>query len=125
MFNYYPHYSDYSRYDYPHYPPKYYYNVNNHVDNLTDTAFVSNSYSKKEDKKRDDSLIQSSSCDKRTASSFSSDESKSDFENPTFEIFGLKLYFDDVLLLCLIFFLYSEGNKDPMLFISLILLLMS
>lgn len=42
-----------------------------------------------------------------------------------FEIFGLKLYFDDLLLICLIFFLYSEGVKDYYLFISLVLLLLS
>lgn len=42
-----------------------------------------------------------------------------------FELFGLKLYFDDILLICLIFFLYEEGVKDDELFISLILLLLS
>ena len=42
-----------------------------------------------------------------------------------FEIFGLKLYFDDILLICLIFFLYNEGVKDYYLFISLILLLLT
>lgn len=42
-----------------------------------------------------------------------------------FEIFGLKLYFDDILLICIIFFLYNEGVKDQWLFITLILLLLS
>ena len=42
-----------------------------------------------------------------------------------FEIFGLKLYFDDILLICLIFFLYKEDVHDEMLFIALILLLLS
>lgn len=42
-----------------------------------------------------------------------------------FEIFGIKLYFDDLLLICLIFFLYNEGVKDSFLFIALILLLIS
>lgn len=42
-----------------------------------------------------------------------------------FEIFGIKLFFDDILLICLIFFLYNEGVKDQYLFISLILLLLS
>lgn len=46
-------------------------------------------------------------------------------EPEIFEIFGLKLYFDDILLICLIFFLYNEGIKDYYLFISLILLLLS
>ena len=42
-----------------------------------------------------------------------------------FEILGIKLYFDDILLLCLIFFLYTEGVQDQYLFIALILLLLS
>lgn len=42
-----------------------------------------------------------------------------------FEIFGLKLFFDDILIICLLFFLYEEGVKDQELFISLILLLLS
>jgi len=42
-----------------------------------------------------------------------------------FEIFGIKLYFDDILLICLIFFLYNEGVQDQYLFIALILLLLS
>ena len=46
-------------------------------------------------------------------------------ENYFFELFGLKLYFDDILLICLIFFLYQEGVKDDELFISLVLLLLS
>ena len=47
-------------------------------------------------------------------------------ENPqTFTIAGITLYFDDILIICLLFFLYSEGVKDEMLFISLILLLLS
>lgn len=46
-------------------------------------------------------------------------------ENYFFELFGLKLYFDDILLICLIFFLYQEGVKDDELFISLILLLLT
>jgi hypothetical protein len=42
-----------------------------------------------------------------------------------FEIMGLKIYFDDLLLICIIFFLYQEGIKDQYLFIALILLLLS
>ncbi len=42
-----------------------------------------------------------------------------------FDLFGIKLYFDDILLLCLIFFLYNEGVKDEGLFFALILLLLT
>lgn len=41
------------------------------------------------------------------------------------DIFGIKLYFDDVLILSLLFFLYQEDVKDEWLFLSLVLLLIS
>lgn len=53
------------------------------------------------------------------------DSSSEPFNDYFFEIFGLKLYFDDILIICLLFFLYEEGVKDQELFISLILLLLS
>lgn len=49
----------------------------------------------------------------------------SDIEEPIFEILGIKLYLDDIIILGLLFFLYQEGVQDEMLFISLILLLIS
>ncbi len=52
------------------------------------------------------------------------DEVKEDRQE-LFDFMGIKLYFDDVLLICLIFFLYNEGVKDQYLFISLIMLLLS
>ena len=52
-------------------------------------------------------------------------ENKPNEDREFFEILGIKLYFDDILLICLIFFLYNEGVKDESLFIALILLLLS
>ena len=46
-------------------------------------------------------------------------------DTPMFELFGIQLYQDDILLICLIFFLYNEGINDEFLFIALILLLLS
>jgi len=45
--------------------------------------------------------------------------------NDCFEIFGITLHFDDILLICLLLFLYNEGVNDQLLFIALILLLLS
>lgn len=42
-----------------------------------------------------------------------------------FEILGLKLHFDDLLIIALLFFLYKEDVKDTYLYIALILLLLS
>ena len=41
------------------------------------------------------------------------------------DLFGIKLYFDDVLILSLLFFLYKEEVKDDGLFLALVLLLIS
>lgn len=51
--------------------------------------------------------------------------SKSNTDNCFFELFGLKLYLDDVIIISILFFLYEEGVKDNELFISLILLLLT
>lgn len=55
----------------------------------------------------------------------STQETRSSEDSPIFEIFGIKLYFDDLLLLGLLFFLYSEGVEDQELFFALVLLLLS
>ena len=54
-----------------------------------------------------------------------SSEKRNQTESFLFDLFGLKLYFDDILIICLIFFLYTEGVKDESLFIALILLLLT
>ena len=54
-----------------------------------------------------------------------SKKSSSKEEKHYLELLGLNLYFDDILLIYLIFFLYQEGVKDEELFVSLILLLLS
>lgn len=48
-----------------------------------------------------------------------------DSDDQYFEIFGIRLYFDDILILCLLFFLYKEEVHDQLLFIALLLLLLS
>ena len=47
-----------------------------------------------------------------------------DIEEPIFEIFGISLYLDDIIIIGLLFFLYQEGVQDELLFIILILLLL-
>lgn len=48
-----------------------------------------------------------------------------DSDEPVFEMFGIRLYLDDLIILCLLFFLYQENVHDELLFIVLILLLLS
>lgn len=52
-------------------------------------------------------------------------KSNNNTDDYLFDLFGLKIYNDDILLVSLIYFLYSEGVKDDSLFIVLILLLLS
>ena len=44
---------------------------------------------------------------------------------PLFSFFGINLYYDDVLILCILFFLYNEKVNDPYLFFTLVLLLLT
>lgn len=51
---------------------------------------------------------------------------KNKFETPVWlDLFGIKLYFDDVLILSLLFCLYKEQVKDEGLFLALLMLLIS
>ena len=56
---------------------------------------------------------------------FSISNSTPDYNNYIFEIFGLKIYLDDALIICILFFLYQEKIKDDGLFLILILLLLT
>lgn len=58
-------------------------------------------------------------------SSLEKNKSNSNNQDYLFDLFGLKIYFDDILIFSLLFFLYTEGVKDDMLFIVLLLLLIS
>ena len=51
-------------------------------------------------------------------------QAKSD-EAVWLDLFGIKLFFDDVLILSLLFFLYKEEVKDEGLFLALVMLLIS
>ena len=53
------------------------------------------------------------------------DSEKIESSESFFEIFGIKLFFDDILIICILLFLYNEKIKDEELFICLILLLIS
>lgn len=62
--------------------------------------------------------------DSSPSNSCSQDRSFQDVQ-PIFNLMGINVYFDDVLIICILFFLYNEGVNDPYLFLVLVLLLMS
>lgn len=88
-----------------------YYNTNIHK-TATEKGVVQDFENKKINYKKDSKI----NSEKRE---YLSDNSQ------VFNILGITLHFDDILIICLLFFLYSEGVKDEMLFIALILLLLS
>ena len=53
------------------------------------------------------------------------EKAKQQESSPLFSFFGINLYYDDVLILCILFFLYNEKVNDPYLFFTLVLLLLT
>ena len=102
----------------PPYPPYPYRKSPNFIHNVENTCKPQNAYAP-------------SGSSNKNIHSFSNQVNtqipSSDCENneDCFEIFGLKLYFDDLLILALLFFLYQEEVKDTYLYMALILLLLS
>lgn len=72
---------------------------------------------KKEEK---DSITNSNEVSNTTNSRFDSNP-----DQAIFEILGIKLYLDDLIILGILFFLYQQNVKDEMLYIILFLLLFS
>ncbi len=48
-----------------------------------------------------------------------------DYNSQIFNIMGITLYLDDILIIFMLFFLYSEDVKDDLLFTILLMLLLS
>lgn len=69
--------------------------------------------------------VDSSNNNHHLENSLLSNDNFSKNEEEFFEIFGLKLHFDDLLIIAILFFLYQEEVKDTYLYIALILLLLS
>ena len=71
-----------------------------------------------------ESVVQEKHHDSNSTENRHSSKSNTD-DNVWLDLFGIKLYFDDVLILSLLFFLYKEEVKDEGLFLALVLLLIS
>lgn len=93
-------------YNYPYY--KYYNNPN-----------INNSQNIQTEKQEEKNSITNSNEISNTINS----RKYSDSEQAIFEIFGIKLYLDDIIILGVLFFLYQQNVKDEMLYIILFLLL--
>ena len=93
-------------YNYPYY--KYYNYHNNNIPHM-------------QPKQKENSITNSI----EFSNTINSKSSSNSDEQAIFEIFGIKLYLDDLIILGLLFFLYQQDVKDEMLYIILLLLLFS
>ncbi|MBO6244009.1 MAG: hypothetical protein J6O41_05545 [Clostridia bacterium] len=50
---------------------------------------------------------------------------KQNIKEPILELFGIKFFLDDIIIIGLLFLLYNEGVNDTFLFLALILLLLT
>lgn len=119
---------------YPHFPTKSYRSYPHKLNKISIDGRNphQNTYKKNFTSKSDIFKDKNQTYEKSNERNYKNENSKKHqikFENKYdenfFEILGIKLYSDDILLLCLIFFLYKEGVQDEYLFISLIMLLLS
>lgn len=106
--------------------------MNDFYNNYYNNPYMPSPANKADSSDKNNSSNESHNSNKKNSSRYSSfgpihfsNPLFSDIENPVFEILGLKLYLDDIIILSLLFFLYKEGVQDEMLFIVLILLLVS
>lgn len=52
-------------------------------------------------------------------------EALTDHNRPIFELMGIELFLDDIIIVCLLIFLYQEEVEDQMLYLALVMLLFS
>lgn len=99
-------------YGYPYNYYKYY----NHYNNLNQQIAKSEIYnSEKKESITNSEPISNTNNSKRSSNS----------DQAIFEIMGIKLYLDDLIILGVLYFLYEQNVKDEMLYIILFLLLIS
>lgn len=99
-------------YGYPYNYYKYY----NHYNNLNQQIAKS---------EIDNSEKKESITNSEPISNTNNSKHSSNSDQAIFEIMGIKLYLDDLIILGVLYFLYEQNVKDEMLYIILFLLLIS
>lgn len=118
------------RYFYPNFPFSFYKNPyfthGHYQPNINSNSYsVKNSHSKKENYQSEFSKAANSLKNESCNNFKEKNKSNKNDDYFLFDLFGLKIYYDDVLIVSLIYLLYSENVKDDSLFLVLILLLLS
>ena len=114
-----PFFNRFSRYNYGYrYPPnEKKYNNNSTYDNQN--VENNKNFTYKDSQKYNANFNKENSSSKNTTNNSDSNDT------PLFQLFGINLYFDDVLIICLILFLLEEGVDDEWLFTALVMLFFS
>ena len=112
MFNF-PFFSYPYNYPYYRYPNRY----NPDIKNTTNNQLIN----QEENEEKEKNSITNS----KTISNTINSRSCSSSEQALFEIFGIKLYLDDLIIIGLLFFLYQQNVNDELLYMILFLLLFS
>ena len=103
------------RFPYYGYPYNYY-KYHNHYNNLNQQIAKS---------EIDNSEKKESITNSEPISNTINSKRSSNSDQAIFEIMGIKLYLDDLIILGVLYFLYEQNVKDEMLYIILFLLLIS
>lgn len=99
-------------YNYPYNYYRYYNHFNNFNKQIAEPEIDT---SEKKESITNSEPISNTNNSKRTSNS----------DQAIFEIMGIKLYLDDLIILGILYFLYAQNVKDEMLYIILFLLLIS
>ncbi len=104
-------------FSYPYHNPYYrYYNVPKNYVNIQKKESNDNTF---------EQIPEKESKTKNVQRALPSLDNNTEKDSPIFEIFGIKLYSDDLIILAVLFLLYEQNVKDEMLYIILFLLLFS
>lgn len=102
--------------------PWYLSNQSNQYDNINKHVSI---HSREQNIKKENDFNRENNSNTKNIDSSQIDNLNNISNEALFDIFGLKIYFDDLLLVCVLLFLYQEKIQDEYLYIALILLLLS
>lgn len=117
-------------FNYPYIGYPFYNNYNRYSSNYTNNPWHNQSIHKKSNKNNlnnnnDTNLLSSSNENNKYKNNCNNEKNNTKSKLDHIDILGIDLYFDDILLILLIYFLYTEGVKDIYLFFVLVLLLLT
>ncbi len=106
------------------YPYNYNYNYYKYYNQLGNSSTIKQEKSTAENVETNEDKIEEEN-QKEKSSITNSRKISSTTDAPIFEIFGIKLYLDDLIIIGVMYFLYQQNVHDEMLYLILLMLLFS